>query len=131
VVELARGTPWKEVKEPMLSEKQKIAHLLGELVPYALESAPQKVTITIEDLQDRIQITVEDVGAQRGVGECRQAAGLLNIRDQDELKDYYGGLAGEESLGPCDLRIVGMLVDGGQVEPRASGTRLTVWWKPE
>jgi hypothetical protein len=115
----------------MLREKQKIAHLLGELVSYALEGQPQKVTITIEDLRDMIQITVEDVGAQRDEQACRQAEGLLNIADRNELKDYYSGLAGEESLEPCNLRLVGMMVDGGSIEQSASGTRLTVWWERE
>jgi hypothetical protein len=115
----------------MLTEKQKIAHLLGELVPYALDNEPQKVTITIEDLGKKIQVTVEDVGAQRDAGECRQAECFLNISDRNELKDYYGGLAGEESIGPCNLHIVGMLVDGGCIEQCASGTRLTVWWERE
>ena len=119
------------MNEPMLREKHKIAHLLGELVPYALEGKPQKVTITIEELADRIQVTVEDVGAQRDETECRQAECFLNTSDRDELKDYYSGLAGEESLGPCNLRIVGMMVDGGCIEPGESGTRLTVWWKQE
>ena len=51
----------------MLREKQKIVHLLDELVQCALQSHPQKVTITIEELADKVQITVEDEGA-RGRG---------------------------------------------------------------
>jgi hypothetical protein len=115
----------------MLREKHKIAHLLGELVPYALESEPQKVTITIEDLADKIQITIEDVGAQRDEYECQQAGQFLKASGRNELKDYYSGLAGEDPLGPCNLRIVGMMVDGGCVEQSECGTRLTVWWKRE
>jgi len=113
----------------MLKEKQKIAHLLGELVPYALACEPQKVTIAIEDLTDVIQVTVEEIGPQRDENECRQAERLLNSSGRNELKDYYSGLAGEESLGPCDLRIVGMMVDGGSIERSERGTRIVVWWK--
>jgi hypothetical protein len=115
----------------MLKEKQKIAHLLGELVPYVLAGEPRIVTITIEDLTDTIQVTVEDVGAQRDENACRQAEGLLNISGRSELKDYYSGLAGEEHLGPCNLRIVGMMVDGGSIERSECGTRIAVWWKQE
>ena len=115
----------------MLKEKQKIAHLLGELVSYALASEPEKVTVTIEDLTDVIQITVEDIGARRDENACQQAECLLNSARRNELKDYYRGLVGEESLGPCNLRIVGMMVDGGSIEQSESGTRLTVWWKRE
>jgi hypothetical protein len=115
----------------MLTEKKKIAHLLGELVPYALESEPQKVTITIEDLGEKIQITVEDAGNKRDVAECLDTECLFNVGRHNELKDYYTGLAGEESLGPCNLRIVGMMVDGGHVEQNERGTKLTVWWKRE
>jgi hypothetical protein len=115
----------------MLTEKAKIAHLLGELIPYALQGEPHKVTITIEDLADRIQVTVEDVGGQRDENECRQAECFLKTSHRNELKDYYSGLAGEESLGPCNLRIAGMLVDGGCIEQGESGTRLTVWWERE
>ena len=115
----------------MLREKQKIVHLLDELVQYALQSHPQKVTITIEELADKVQITVEDVGARVSVEECRQAQCFLNAPVRSELEDYYGGLAGEESFGSCDLRIVRVLVDGGTIEPREDGVRLSVWWKPE
>ena len=115
----------------MLKQKKKIAHLLGELLHYVLEAEPQKVTITIEDLQDRIQVTVEDTGAQRDAKECREGESLLNISGHNEMRDYYSGLAGEESLGPCNLRIVGMMVDGGHVEACESGTKLTVWWQQE
>ena len=115
----------------MLKEKQKIAHLLPELVAYALACEPQKVTVTIEDLADVIQITVEDMGAQRDDGACREAERLLNVSGRIELKEYYSGLAGEEHLGPGNLRIVGMMVDGGSVERTEGGTRITVWWKQE
>ena len=117
--------------EPMLKEKQKITHLLGELVPYVLASEPQKVTITIEDLEDVIQVTVEDVGRDRDENACREAERLLNRSGRNELKDYYSGLAGEESLGPCNLRIVSLMVDGGTIEQSECGTRITVWWKRE
>ena len=115
----------------MLREKQKIAHLLGELVSYVLASEPQKVTIMIEDLTDVIRVTVEDMGARRDENACRQAEGILNSSGRNELKDYYSGLAGEEHLGPCDLRIVGMMVDGGSIEQSECTTRITVWWKRE
>ena len=115
----------------MLREKQKIVHLLDELVQYALQSHPTKVTITIQELEDRVQIEIADEGARVDVEDCRQAQCLLDAPAYQELEDYYGGLAGEESFGPCDLRIVRMLVDGGTIEPRADGMRMTVWWKPE
>ena len=115
----------------MLKEKQKIAHVLGELVSFVLAGEPQKVTITIEDLTDVIQVTVEDTGAQRGENACLQAERFLNISGRNELKDYYSGLAGEEHLGPCDLRIVGMMVDGGSIEQAEGATRITVWWKQD
>ena len=115
----------------MLREKQKIVHLLDELVQYALQSHPQKVTITIEELADKVQITVEDEGARVNVEECREAQCFLDSPVRNELEDYYGGLAGEESFGRCDLRIVRMLVDGGTIEPGEDGVRLSVWWKPE
>ena len=115
----------------MLREKQKIVHLLDELVQYALQSHPQKVTITIEDLDDRVQISVQDEGARVNVEDCRRAQSLLSAPVGHELEDYYGGLAGEESFGLCNLRMVCMLIDGGTIEPNEDGMRLTVWWKPE
>jgi hypothetical protein len=115
----------------MLKQKKKIAHLMGELLHYVLEAEPQKVTITIEDLQDRIQVTVTDIGGQRNTQECLEAESCLKSSGHNELRDYYSGLAGEESLGPCNLRIVSMMVDGGHIETNESGTLLTVWWKQE
>jgi hypothetical protein len=115
----------------MLRERQKIVHLLDELVQYALQCHPQKVTITIEDLGDRVQVSVQDEGARVDAEDCRRAQSLLNLPPHHELEDYYGGLAGEESFGSCDLRIVRMLVDGGEIEPTEGGMRLTVWWTPE
>jgi hypothetical protein len=113
----------------MLHQKQKITHLLGELLHYVLEVEPQKVSIEIEDLGDRVQITVEETGARKSENECQEAECFLNAPRRSELQDYYSGLAGEETVGPCDLRIVRMMVDGGCVEPSESGTRISVWWK--
>lgn len=115
----------------MLKQKQKIIHLLGELLQYSLQGEPQKVVITIEDLSDRVQITVEDCGAERSDEECWRAQCLLNAPYRNEMRDYYSGLAGEETVGPCDLRVVRMMVDGGTIESGDSGTRLSVWWAPE
>jgi hypothetical protein len=115
----------------MLHQKQKITHLLGELLHYVLEVEPQKVSIEIEDLGDRVQITVEETGARKSENECQEAECFLNAPRRSELQDYYSGLAGEESVGPCDLRIVRMMVDGGCIEPSESGTRISVWWKQD
>ena len=115
----------------MLTEKKKIAHLLGELIPYALESEPQRVTITIEDLVEKIQITVEDTGTKRDAAECLDVEYLFSAGGHNGFKDYYSGLAGKEPLGLCNLRIVGMMVDGGHVERNETGTKLTVWWERE
>ena len=115
----------------MLKEKHKIVQLLDELLQYSLEAGPQKVVITVEDLADQVQITLEEVGAQRSGEECRQAERFLNAPRRNELQDYYGGLAGEESCGPCNLRVVGMMVDGGRLEQCKSGMQLSVWWQQE
>lgn len=112
----------------MIKQKRKIVSLLDELLYYALQADPQKVVITIEDLTDEIRITVEDDGAQRNEEECRQAECILNTPCRNEMKDYYSGLAGEETVGLCRLRIVGMMIDGARVEPGDKGTRLSVWW---
>ena len=114
----------------MLKQKKKITHLLSELLHYVLEIDPQKVTITIEDLEGRTQVTVDGIDAQRDQA-CTEGEFSLNTSGRNELKDYYSGLAGEESLSPCDLRIVEMMVDGGHIESSDSGTRLTVWWTHE
>ena len=115
----------------MLQERQKIVHLLDELLNYALQTGPRKVTIAIEDLDDRVQIVVEGADGQRSEAQLRQDACCLQAAEHEEMKEYYSGLAGEESFGPCNLRIVGMMVDGGRIESTDAGTRLTVWWKPE
>jgi signal transduction histidine kinase len=115
----------------MLREKQKIVHMLDELLNYALRSRPKKVTITIEELEDRVQITVEDMGIKLSESECKKVQHFLNSPSRNEMREYYGGLAGEETLDPRNLRIVGMMVDGGQLENCQSGARLSVWWKPD
>jgi hypothetical protein len=115
----------------MLKQKQKIASLLDEVLHYVLQTEPSKVTIEIEDLVERVRVTVHDVGPKRSAREYRQAERFLNAPRRNELKDYYSGLAGEESCGPCNLHLVGMMVDGGHIEATETGTQLTVWWKPE
>ncbi|MBN1259303.1 MAG: sensor histidine kinase [Anaerolineae bacterium] len=115
----------------MFKEKQKIVHVLDELLNYALRSNPQKVTITIEELEDRVQITVEDAGIELTDRECQDVARFLNTPRRNEMREYYGGLAGEETLHPRNLRIVGMMVDGGQLESCEGGGRLSIWWKTE
>jgi hypothetical protein len=115
----------------MLRQKQKIANLLDELLHYVLQTEPSKVTIEIEDLGQRVQVTVRDTGPRRSTREYRQAERFLNAPQRSELRDYYGGLAGEESCGPCNLHLVGMMVDGGHIEATETGTQLTVWWEPE
>ena len=49
----------------MLHQKQKITHLVDELLHYVLQAEPQKVTVEIEDLADQSRITVEAIGARR------------------------------------------------------------------
>ena len=115
----------------MLHQKQKITHLLDELLQYALEAEPQKVRIEIEDLADRVKIDLETIGDRRGDRECQEAQCFLSGPRRSELQDYYSGLAGEEAVGPCDLRIVRMMVDGGCIEPSESGIKMSVWWKQE
>ena len=115
----------------MLHQKQKITRLLDELLQFVLESEPQKVSIEIEDLGDRVQITVNETGARTSAHECQEAQCFLNAPQRSELRDYYSGLAGEESFGPCDLRIVRMMVDGGSIEPSESGLKVSVWWTQE
>jgi hypothetical protein len=115
----------------MLKQKTKIVGLLDELLNFALLSEPKKVTFTVEELEERVQITVESVGSRIGERECRQGERLLNAPRRNELADYYGGLAGEESCAPCNLRMVGMMVDGGRIETDGAGIQITVWWKPE
>ena len=115
----------------MLHQKQKITHLLNELLQYVLTAEPQTVRIEIEDLGDQVRITIEETGARRSAGECRQAECFLNAPRRSELQDYYSGLAGEEAVGPCDLRIVRMMVDGGCIEPSESGMKVSVWWKQD
>jgi len=112
----------------MIKQKRKIVSLLDELLHYALQGDPQKVVVAVECLPDKVRITVEDDGAQRSEEECRQAECILNAPCRNEMKDYYSGLAGEETIGLCRLRIVGMMVDGARVEPGDKGTRVSVWW---
>lgn len=115
----------------MLHQRLKITRLLNELLQYVLEAEPQKVTIEIQDLADQVRIVVEGIGARRSVSECQQAECFLNAPRRSELQDYYSGLAGEEAVGTCDLRIVRMMVDGGCIEPSESGVKISVWWKQE
>ena len=115
----------------MLHQKQKITRLLAELMHYVLESEPTRVAIEIEDLDDQVKITVEEFGARKSVRECQQAECFLNTPRRSELQDYYSGLAGEEAVGPCDLRIVRMMVDGGCIEPSETGMKVSVWWKQD
>ena len=113
----------------MLKQKQKITHLVDELLHYVLETKPEKVVITIQDLPDRVQMSIEQVGTPCNEQESRRVECLLNAPQRNELRDYYSGLAGEEDCGSCNLRVVRMLIDGGHIEPTERGTRLTVWWK--
>ncbi|MGC9399801.1 MAG: hypothetical protein ACP5HM_11770 [Anaerolineae bacterium] len=115
----------------MLKEKQKIVRMLDELLNYALRTHPQKVTIIIEELEDRVQITIEDIGLQLSEQECQNVERFLNSPSRNEMREYYGGLVGEETLYPHNLRIVGMMVDGGHVENCESGIRLSIWWQPQ
>ncbi|MEA3308688.1 MAG: hypothetical protein U9Q70_04145 [Chloroflexota bacterium] len=115
----------------MLNEKQKIVHVLDELLNYALYNHPQKVTIKIEELAGQVQITVEEINVQLSARECQAAERFLNTPRHNEMQEYYSGLAGEETLSPRNLRIVGLMVDGGRLESCESGTQLSIWWKPE
>lgn len=115
----------------MLRDKQKIVRVLDELLTYAMHEDPQKVTITIEETHERIQITIDDIGIEPSEKECQDVERFLNTPRRNEMRGYYGGLVGEETLYPHNLRIVGMMVDGGRLEHCGTGARLTVWWEPE
>jgi len=112
----------------VLRDKQKIVRVLNELLTYAISEDPQKVTITIEEIDDRMQITIEDIGIQLSERECEIAERVLNTPRRNEMRSYYGGLLGEETLYPHNLRIVGMMVDGGRLDACEGETRLSVWW---
>jgi len=112
----------------MIRHGRKIINLLDELLHYALQANPQKVVVTVECLPDKVSITMEDDGARRSEEERRQAECVLNAPCRNEMKDYYGGLAGEETVGLARLRIAGMMVDGAQITRGDEGTRLSVWW---
>ena len=112
----------------MIKHRRKVANLPDELLRYALQSDPQKVVATIERLAGEVRITVEDDGVRRREEERRQTEDVLNAPCRNEMKDYYGGLVGEETIGLCRLRMVGMVVDGARVEASEGGTRVSVWW---
>jgi uncharacterized protein YuzE len=113
----------------MLHEKNKIDSVMAELMRYVLQSHPTRVVLTVEDLGDRIRITVESHGARVSNIECQLEQNLLNAPVPEELREYYRGLAGEETTGPCDLRVAALMVDGGAVEPIDDGMRIVVWWR--
>ncbi|MBN1937447.1 MAG: hypothetical protein JW934_22510 [Anaerolineae bacterium] len=115
----------------MLKQRQRISHLMDELLHYVLENEPQKITITIDDLTDRVQMSIEYADTAYSEREYRRVEQLLNTPQRSELRDYYGGLVGEEDCGACNLRVVRMLIDGGHIEPTEQGARLTVWWKQD
>jgi hypothetical protein len=115
----------------MLKQKQKITHVIDELLHYVLGTEPQKVVITIKDLSDRVQMSIDQVGTPCSEQECRRVERLLNAPRRNELRDYYSGLAGEEDCGSCNLRVLRMLIDGGHIEATEQGTRLTVWWQQD
>ena len=115
----------------MLRQKQKIIHVLDELLNYALKDHSRKVIITIEDLDDKVKITLKDEGAPVSEQECQEAQIMLNAPHRNEMADYYGGLAGEESFGTRSLRLARLMVDGGAVETCGPGMRLSVWWQQE
>ena len=74
----------------MLHQRQKITHLLDELLQFVLQAEPQKVNIEIEDLVDRVMITVEEIGARRSDRECQDAECFLNAPRRSELQDQWG-----------------------------------------
>ena len=115
----------------MIKHRRKIANLLDELLHYALQAEPRKVVVTIECLPDEVRITVADDGSPRSEEERQQAECILNAPCRNEMKDYYGGLAGEETIGLGRLRIVGMMIDGARIEPGNGGTLVSVWWAQE
>jgi len=115
----------------MLREKQKIIHILDELLSYALRVHPQLVTIKIEQREDQVHITLTEPSLNLSTRECQEIERLLNTPSRNEMREYYGGLAGEETLDPRSLRILGMIVDGGHIESREGEISLSVWWKAE
>ncbi len=115
----------------MLREKQKIVHILDELLGYALRIHPQLVTIAIEQHEGEVHITLTEPSLNLSAQECQEIEQLLNMPARNEMREYYGGLAGEETLYPRSLRLLGMMVDGGRVESCQGELSLSVWWKSE
>ena len=74
---------------------------------------------------------MEDDGARRSEEERQQVEQILNAPCRNEMKHYYSGLTGEETITLCRLRIVGMMIEGGRVESGDEGTRVSVWWGQE
>jgi len=107
-------------------ERHRIRGIVDELLSNALNAGAKKVDVTITNQETHWEVTVRDDGRGMAPERVSQVQELLRQPRRFELEEYYGDLAGVADFA-SGLTIVGILVDGAQVESElGKGTTVTV-----
>lgn len=111
----------------MISDLEKVQHILNELLQQAADRGAGRILVEITDMAEETRVVVQDDGKRHSQVEQQELLSQLNSGRRDELETYYGVLLGESHAGN-GMNMIGMMVDRAELLVSDSlGNRLTVF----
>lgn len=103
-----------------------VLHLIGEIAHYILDADPMRMVVSVHQEEDGLHLAVLD-SIPRTEEELESIRASLNSSHRPELAEYYGSMAGYDSLGEARLNLIGWQVKGATVGSTDSGTKIDIW----
>lgn len=109
-----------------MNRRDFVLHLIGEIAHYILDADPMRMVISVHQEADGLHLAIRD-SVPRTEEELEAIRGSLNSSRRPELAEYYGSMAGYDSLGEARLNLIGWQVKGATVGLSDSGTKIDLW----
>ncbi len=109
-----------------MKRKDFVLHLIGEIAHYVLDADPMRMVISLHQEKDGLHLAVID-SVPREEEELESIRRSLNNAPRPEMAEYYGSMAGYDSLGSARLNLIGWQVKGADVTSTSNGTKIDLW----
>lgn len=107
----------------MIHERERIEDIVNELMHNAMRARASKISVTIEDLEDMLRITVEDDGCGMPPEQVAELRATLNRERRDELEMLAGAAPNQTGL-----MMVGLMSDKAELESTPGvGTKVVIY----
>lgn len=109
-----------------MNRRDFVLHLIGEIAHYILDADPMRMVISVHQEADGLHLAILD-SVPRTEEELETIRVSLNSSRRPELAEYYGSMAGYDSLGEARLNLIGWQVKGATVGSSDNGTKIDLW----